>query len=236
MALAPPAGPLACGIPRRVVAGRRNCRRDARRLCDSGFSRLCDAGRAAAAGRHLRLSAGRARLRLVGHLADDRRNRRRDGGRRRAALRTDREPRRLHCRGALSLRLDLAAERAREADQRQHPGRLQGRRRTDHRDDAAAEPVWRARRRAQFLRSRLAVGRATRSDAFPRAGRRHFRDRAARARRASAAAKAGRPRGRRAVDCDRNHARPSRPGRADDRRDPGRPSRSGGPAATAARR
>ena len=71
----------------------------------------------------------------------------------------------LHRRRALPDRLAAAAERARQADQRQHPGGLQGRRRLDHRDDPAAEPVRRGRRRAQFLRAGRAVGRATRPDA-----------------------------------------------------------------------
>ncbi len=141
---------------------------------------------------YLRLSAGRARLRParvvaptgdradLRHLADDRRHGRRDGGRGRATLRADRQPHGLHRGGALPDRLGAAAERARQADQRQHPRRLQGRRRVDHRDDPAAEPVWRGRRRAQFLRAGGAAGRAARPDPLSRAGRRRRRDRAAR--------------------------------------------------------
>ena len=88
-----------------------------------------------------------------------------DGGRRRATLCADRQPRRLHRGGALPDRLAVATERAREADQRQHPCGLQGRRGFDHRDDPAAEPAWRGRRRAQFFRAGRAAGRATRPDA-----------------------------------------------------------------------
>ena len=152
------------------IPGRLACRRSRRRdhlggLRDSGFARLCRACGLAAAGRHLRLSARRARLcpaRLVAparhrahlrDLADDRRDGRRHGGRRRATLRADRQPRGLHGGGAQPVRLAVAAERAGEADQRQHPGRLQGRRRPDHRHDAAAEPVRREGRRPQFLRT-----------------------------------------------------------------------------------
>ena len=68
-------------------------------------------------------------------------------------LRPDRQPRGLHRGRALPARLAAAAERAGAADQRQHPGRLQGRRRADHRHDAVAEPARRRRRRAQFLRA-----------------------------------------------------------------------------------
>ena len=169
-------GRLVGGIPRRLAARRYRRRRHAGGLCDPGFARLCGACGPAAAGRRLRLSAGRARLRparLVAptgdrpdlrHLADDRRHGRRDGRRRRAALRADRQPRRLHGGGALPDRLAAAAERAGEADQRQHPGRLQGRRGLDHRHDPAAEPARRGRRRAQFLRAGRAAGRAARPD------------------------------------------------------------------------
>ena len=133
-----------------LARGRPRRRRHACGLRDPGFARLCGTRRAAAAGRRVRLSARRARLRAprvvapargradVRDLADGRRHGRADGGRRRAALRADRQPRRLHRRGALPDRLAAAAERAGEADQRQHAGRLQGRRRADHRDDAAA--------------------------------------------------------------------------------------------------
>ena len=119
----------------------------------------------AAAGRHLRLPARRARLcvaRLVAptggrtdlrHLADGRRHRRGDGRGRRAALRPDRQPRGLHGGTAVPARLAAAPKRAGAADQRQHPGGLQGRRRSDDRDDPTAEPAWRRRRRTQFLRT-----------------------------------------------------------------------------------
>ena len=53
------------------------------------------------------------------------------------ALRPDREPGGLHRRRAVRHGVGAAAERARQADQRQHPGRLQGRRGAHHRDDAA---------------------------------------------------------------------------------------------------
>ena len=120
--------------------------------------------RTAAAGRHLRLSSWRARLcafRIfapngdgtdIGDLADDRRH-----GREMAAgtrtLRPDRQPCSLHRGFALPDRLAAATERSCEADQRQHPGRLQGGRGTDHRHDPVAEPVRRDRRRTQFLRA-----------------------------------------------------------------------------------
>ena len=45
----------------------------------------------------------------------------------------------------------VAAERARQADQRQHPGGLQDRRGVDHCHDPAAKPVRHRRRRAQFF-------------------------------------------------------------------------------------
>ena len=72
-------------------------------------------------------------------------NGRSDGGRRRAALRADRQPHRLHRRRAVPDRLAAAAERARQVDQRQHPRGLQGRRGVDHRHDPVAEPVRRGR-------------------------------------------------------------------------------------------
>src|SRR3981189_3254844 len=65
------------------------------------------------------------------------------------------------------------AEGGGHADQRQHPGRLQSRCRADHRDDPAAELLWRDGRRAQFLRPGGAVRRAARPDACDRAGRRY---------------------------------------------------------------
>ena len=67
------------------------------------------------------------------------------------------------CASSWPLRLSVAGQ----ADQRQHPGRLQGRRRTDHRHDSAAEPVRRAGRRTQFLRARLCADRAAWADAYP---------------------------------------------------------------------
>jgi hypothetical protein len=55
--------------------------------------------------------------------------------------RADCEPHRVYCGPSLPVRLGLAIERPRQADQRQHPGRLQGWRRADHCHDAAAEPA-----------------------------------------------------------------------------------------------
>ena len=75
-------------------------------------------------------------------------NRRCDGGRRCGALRADREPCGVHRGGSLPACLAVPAERAGDSDQRQHPGRLQDRRRTDDRDDAVAETVRRGRRRS----------------------------------------------------------------------------------------
>ena len=218
LAFDPSANPLAGGIPGRLAVQRRHRRRHARRLRDSGIARLCHSCGPASAGRRLWLSAGRARLRLarlvaptgdradLGHLADDRRNRRSDGGRRRTTLRADRQPRGVHGGGALPVLLAVAAERAGEADQRQHPGRLQDRRGTDHRDDPAAEPVRRGRRRAQFLRARRAAwpGSSARCTTSGACRRRH-RDRAALARRAPAAGKAGCARRRR---CCRSSPQP----------------------------
>ena len=117
-----------------------------------------------------------------------------------AALRADRQPRGLHRGGAVPDRLAAAAERARQADQRQHPGRLQGRRGPDHRHDPAAEPVRRAGRRPQFLRAAFLLAGQLGQMHFARARRRRRRDRAACARRAPAARTAGRARRRRAVD------------------------------------
>ena len=130
-----------------------------------GFACLRWPCRLAAAGRHLRLSAGRSGLcpaRILAsardradfrHLADDCRDRGGNGRGGRATLRPDRQPRGLHGRGALPVRLAVAAERARKADQRQHSCGFQGRRRLDDCDDAAAEPVRRERRGPQFFRT-----------------------------------------------------------------------------------
>ena len=85
------------------------------------------------------------------HLAHDCRHRGSDGRWGRAALRGNRQPRRLHRGSSLPDRLAIAAKRARKADQRQHPRGLQGRRGIDHRHDPAAKPAWRCRWRAQFL-------------------------------------------------------------------------------------
>ena len=60
----------------------------------------------------------------------------------------DCQPDGLHRGRALPDRLGVSAQRAREADQRQHSRRLQGRGRIDDRHDAAAKSVRRARRRA----------------------------------------------------------------------------------------
>ncbi len=76
------------------------------------------------------------------------------GGRRSRALRGNREPRRLRGRAAVPGRLGAAAQRADEAHQRQHPGRLQGRRRHHHRHDPAAGTVRGCRRRAECDRAR----------------------------------------------------------------------------------
>ena len=144
-----------------------------------GVPGLCRTGGLAAPGRHLRLSARRARLcaaRLVAatggradvrHLADDCRHRGRDGRGRCAALRPDRQPGGLHRGHTLPDRMAAAAQHAGAADQRQHFGRLQGRRRIDDHHDPAAEPVRRCRRRTQFLRASGGVGRPTRPDSLP---------------------------------------------------------------------
>src|SRR5262249_51260731 len=57
-----PAGPMAAGISRRVVAVRHRRRHHAGGLCDSGFPGLCGTGGSAAASRRIRLSAGRNRV------------------------------------------------------------------------------------------------------------------------------------------------------------------------------
>ena len=184
-------GPVARRLSARMVARRHRRGRDARGLCDPGFARLCGTGRPAAAGRRLRISARRARLRAVrllapardrsdiGHLAHDRRDRGNDGGRRCAPLCADRQPRGFHGRGPCLDRLGPAAQRAREADQQQHPGRFQGRRRDDHRDDPDPEPDWACRAAVTISSSAPCCWRASsRRRNMHRAGDRPGGDRA----------------------------------------------------------
>ena len=97
-------------------------------------------------------------------------------------------------------RLAVAAERAGEADQRQHPGRLQGRCGVDHRHDPAAEPVRRCRRRPQFFRAGVSACRAARPDSIRSCLRLASSRSCCSARRALAAGKAGGARRCRAVD------------------------------------
>jgi Sulfate permease family len=96
------------------------------------------------------LGSSRHRTDLCDFL-NDRRYRRDDGLRRCAALRPDRQPRGLHSGPALPDRMATAAERAGAADQRQHPGGIQGRRRIDDRNDPDAKPDRPCGRRTQFL-------------------------------------------------------------------------------------
>ena len=197
------AGELACQLPPCLASLGRDCRDHPGCLRDTGFACLCRARRLASAGRHLWLPAWRSGLRPAWfftsacdrthfrHFADDCGNGGGNGRRRRATIRADCEPRCLYRGGAQLACLAVAAERAGEADQRQHPRGLQGRRRIDHRHDPAAKPVRREGRRPQFFRARVSAGRAARSDAVPRSRRRRHRDRADRIRRALAAGKTG---------------------------------------------
>ena len=240
------ASPVAGAIPCRLAARRPRCWRDACRLRDPGLARLCRARWPAAAGRRLRLPVGRARLRAarfvapagdrtyLRYLAHDRRHGRGNGARRRAALRTDRQPRSIHRRHAVRARMGVAPERAHEADKQQHSRGLQGRCGAYHCHDPAAGLAGRRRQRAQFFRAHHAARRPAGTDAVPCACGRRYRHRVARARRAVAAGQARRPRYRCIVDHRRIGAEASRAGAGHDRRHPGRLAIPAGPRAAAA--
>ena len=245
--LALPTGALASGIPC-GLAPQRHCRgRDACCLRDPGFPCLCGTRRPAAASRCLRLPAGRAGLRAarvvtatgdradVRDLADDRRCRGRNGGRGRPALCADCEPRRVSGCRALLDGLDPAAERARQVDQRQYSGGFQGRGRVDHRDDPAPEPVRCCQAAGTISSNGSALCRANRPNPLPRAGSEHCCDRAPCVWRAVVSGKADRSRRCRSVDHRGIRVRASRPWRAGDGRDPGRPADPCGPSGAVAR-
>ena len=235
-----------------AVAGRlsdrlacRRCRRghNARRLRNSRVAGLCRTGRLAAPGRHLRLSAWRARLcaiRLVAapggwsdicHLAHGCRHRGCDGRGRCAALRPDRHTGRVHRGHTLSHRMVVAPEHAGTADKRQHFGRLQGRCRVDDHHDAAAKPVWNCRRWAQLLRASGGVGRPTWPNSLSCSCHWHRSHPAAPVGRSLSAGTAGRSCHCRAVDCRSIGVWAPRAGCADDRKDPSRVAVAGRPSA-----
>src|SRR5262245_1010441 len=75
----------------------------------------------------------------------------------------------LHRGRPLPDRVAVAAQRADAANQRQHPGGVQGRCWLDDHHEPTAEFDWRCRRWAQFLRAGSAVDRSTQPNSVPRA-------------------------------------------------------------------
>jgi len=207
-----PSRPMAAGVSVAMASLRRRGRRDARRLCYSRFARVRHARGIAAAIRHLLLSRRGARICAVrllaaardrsdlGNIATGRLDACRDGRRRPAALGGDRGA---HCaRLRWDERAGVVAEAllARELYQRDHSHRIQGRRRTHDRDDAAPEALRRQGRWRILLRACVDIGRANPRYEPRGACVRFGRHRAARGRRKASSRASSRFGGRRGVD------------------------------------